>query len=285
VPIFISYSHQDKNFVDQLAAQLVRNRVYVWLDRWELHVGDSITSRIEQAITTASALLVILSKASVESAWIKREINSGLVRELEERRVVVLPVLVEDCAIPLFLRDKLYADFRRNFDDGLRTILEATARISNPSTGRIEAPIYHSDWALDWGETDGNVRIRLTIIQQEVDQKFSTLSILDTLLDGAGSEWYRLVADSERAEIANTHAISQVAFALNEPDELRILLNDQFEHVENHRYLTKSGIYDVMVSARRLGLDNGRDVLVGVGGQVQMIAEEMRATTERPPSA
>lgn len=182
MPIFISYSHQDKNFVDRLAVQLVRNRVYVWLDRWELHVGDSLTSRIEDAITSASALLVILSAASVESAWCKREINSGLVRELEERRVVVLPVLIEDCAVPLFLRDKLYADFRTNFDDGLRTVLEATARISNPNTGRIEDSEYHMDWSLEWRELDGEARFRITIIQEAADQPYTILSMLTILV-------------------------------------------------------------------------------------------------------
>ena len=39
MPIFISYSHEDSEFVDRLAAQLVRNRVYIWLDRWELRVA------------------------------------------------------------------------------------------------------------------------------------------------------------------------------------------------------------------------------------------------------
>ena len=35
MPLFISYSHSDKNFVDRLAAQLVLRKVHVWLDRWE----------------------------------------------------------------------------------------------------------------------------------------------------------------------------------------------------------------------------------------------------------
>jgi hypothetical protein len=107
MPIFISYSHEDKTFVDRLAMQLVAYKAKVWLDKWELHVGDSLIKRIQDAIAGASALLVVLSKASVKSEWCKKELSAGLVRELEEKRVVVLPVLKEDCEVPLFLRDKL----------------------------------------------------------------------------------------------------------------------------------------------------------------------------------
>ena len=64
-PVFISYSHADKNFVDKLAAHLTLSKVHVWVDRWELHVGDSLITKIQQIIQEASALIVILSHASV----------------------------------------------------------------------------------------------------------------------------------------------------------------------------------------------------------------------------
>jgi hypothetical protein len=82
------------------------------MDRWELNIGDSLISRIQGALTEADAILIVLSRKSVSSEWCKKELNAGLIRELEEKRVVVLPCVVEECNIPLFLRDKLYADFR-----------------------------------------------------------------------------------------------------------------------------------------------------------------------------
>ena len=147
MPIFISYSRSDKDFVDKLAANLVANKAWVWVDRWELKVGDSLINKIQEAIQEASALLVVLSNASVSSEWCKKELTAGLVRELEEKRIIVLPVLLEDCQIPLFLRDKLYADFRSDFDEGLRAVLDATARITTEGRGRIEAPEFFTDWA------------------------------------------------------------------------------------------------------------------------------------------
>ena len=55
MPIFISYSHQDKEFVDNLAANLVAAKHHVWIDRWELALGDSLTQKIESALTSADA--------------------------------------------------------------------------------------------------------------------------------------------------------------------------------------------------------------------------------------
>ena len=69
MPVFISYAHSDSNFVDQLALHLIKNDVYIWVDRWELTAGDSLIQRIQQFLKDASALLVVLSKASVEYEW------------------------------------------------------------------------------------------------------------------------------------------------------------------------------------------------------------------------
>lgn len=140
MPVFISYSHENEVFVNKLAAHLIKAKANVWVDQWELHVGDSLIAKIQMAIQQSSALIVVLSKASVASEWCKKELNAGLIRELEEKRVVVLPLLLEDCEIPLFLRDKMYADFRTNFDRGLSQVLESISRVTSDTLGRDEEP-------------------------------------------------------------------------------------------------------------------------------------------------
>ena len=91
--IFISYSHENKDFVDLLAAHLVKNKAHVWVDTWELKVGDSLIQKVQEALTDSSALLVILSKSSVESEWCKKELSAGLIRELEEKKGYIKVVL------------------------------------------------------------------------------------------------------------------------------------------------------------------------------------------------
>ena len=108
MPIFISYTHQDVKFVDSLVTNLVAARHHVWMDRWELGIGNSLTQRIQDALTGSDAILVILSRRSVASEWCKRELTAGLIRELKKKKTLVMPCVIDDCDIPLFLRDKLY---------------------------------------------------------------------------------------------------------------------------------------------------------------------------------
>jgi hypothetical protein len=58
--IFLSYSHQVADFVAVLAGRLVEQNAHVWVDTWEINVGDSLIDRIQGAIEHAGALLVVL---------------------------------------------------------------------------------------------------------------------------------------------------------------------------------------------------------------------------------
>ena len=42
MPIFISYCHHHADFFNRLIPDLVKANAHVWVDRWELTVGDSI---------------------------------------------------------------------------------------------------------------------------------------------------------------------------------------------------------------------------------------------------
>jgi hypothetical protein len=77
MPIFISYNRKDMDFVDKLAANLVRSKHSVWMDRWELSLGDSLIQKIQEALRQSSAILVILSKNSIESEWCKKSFLQG----------------------------------------------------------------------------------------------------------------------------------------------------------------------------------------------------------------
>jgi len=120
---FICYSHQDASFVDELARDLSSKGVGIWLDKREIMVGDSITGRISEGIGQNDYLIIVLSKASVGSEWVQRELNAALMKELQKRSVVVLPLLLEDCQIPPLIADKKYADFRRDHSVGLAELL------------------------------------------------------------------------------------------------------------------------------------------------------------------
>jgi hypothetical protein len=122
-PVFICHSSKDKPFVRKLAGDLSSFDMPVWLDEWELLPGDSLADKIQDGLSASSWLLVILSKNSVKSQWVKRELNAGLAEELKRKDTFVVPVRIDLCRIPMFLQDKLYADFRTSYDDGLKRLL------------------------------------------------------------------------------------------------------------------------------------------------------------------
>ena len=134
--VFLSHSHKDKQFVRALARKLRSYGVAVWLDEGELKVGDSLIGRISSVIEKTPLLVAILSKTSVRSNWVKAELHQAMTRQINKRRIKVLPVMKESCAIPGFLAERVYADFttayrrRRNFPLLLESIaLNSQARM------------------------------------------------------------------------------------------------------------------------------------------------------------
>jgi len=123
--VFLSYSHKDRGFVEQLARDLRANGVTPWYDRWEMLPGDSLVAKIGTALLKNDYFVIILSPNSVSSQWVQRELAAALHRELQKRQVKVIPVVIRDCEVPTFLRDKVYADFRKDYREGLGGLLRA----------------------------------------------------------------------------------------------------------------------------------------------------------------
>jgi hypothetical protein len=122
---FISHSTKDKPFVRKLAADLVASGVKVWLDEQNILVGDSIPEKIAQGLAESDFFLIVVSENSVNSAWVKRELNSAIVHEIERRKVTVLPIKLDGAKMPDTINDKLYADFSQSYEDGLEKLLRS----------------------------------------------------------------------------------------------------------------------------------------------------------------
>lgn len=279
--IFISYSHQNREFVDELAARLIQEHVHVWLDRWELRAGDSITTRVESALQSASAVLVCLSKASVASDWCRRELNAGLVRELEEKRVIVLPLLIEDCEVPLFLRDKFRADFRIDFEDGVGQVLDAIAPVTNVHRGRIESPEWLTDWAQDYSEGD-RVYQRLTIVGHSATTPVTTITEVDIMGNESASKIHREYVEADLEWFADLLIIEMLSDVISE--KLTILLDDHVPRTVNLAVQGKSygADYDVRITSRLLGRDTGSRIVVLLGRQLRQIIDEQRRLSRSP---
>ncbi|MEM6823147.1 MAG: toll/interleukin-1 receptor domain-containing protein [Verrucomicrobiota bacterium] len=136
--IFLSHSSKDKREVRKLAHDLEQAGVEVWLDEWEIKVGESISQSVETGITEADYVAVWLTKNAVESGWVQTEWRMKLSHEISSKEVRVLPLLAEDCDIPLILSDKKRADFRQ-YEIGFQE-LTSSLGISKPIRTPIQEP-------------------------------------------------------------------------------------------------------------------------------------------------
>lgn len=125
--IFLSHSHPDKPFARKLADDLRRAGHIVWIDEAEIKIGDSLIEKIRDGLDRVDYVAALLSEASIGSQWVSKELDIASNREIDENRVVVLPLLLEDIELPGFLKGKLYGDFRDedSYDETLQKLLRA----------------------------------------------------------------------------------------------------------------------------------------------------------------
>lgn len=138
---FISYSHEDRDFVRQLVDALNHNGVPLFFDEWDIRPGDSIVRKIfEEGLAKSDFFFVVLSKASVGSSWVKDELDVATVRRIGGLSRVV-PILKEDCEIPWSLRSLRWMDMRQDFEAGVRDLTKLAHGVDDrPRLG--EAPDY-----------------------------------------------------------------------------------------------------------------------------------------------
>jgi hypothetical protein len=137
--VFISHASEDKErFVLNFAKKLREQGVDAWVDVWEMLPGDSIVDKIfSEGIRDAYAMIVILSKNSVEKRWVREELNAGFMHRINGK-CKVIPVVIDPCEIPEALRSTIWEEIRDldNYDDEFQRILDAIfSRNSKPPLG------------------------------------------------------------------------------------------------------------------------------------------------------
>lgn len=151
----------------KLTEQIFLHGGNVWIDQCEIVPGESIYEKVQEAFSSASVILALLSQSSVESVWCKKEIAAGMTREMDENHTIIIPVLLDDCKIPFFLKDKRYADFRKDFDGGISSLMTAIERFGVHNAGRIEAGTddFINDYSYDKTFADGLLAMRFLLFQ------------------------------------------------------------------------------------------------------------------------
>jgi hypothetical protein len=142
--VFISHASEDKETVVlPLCAALRRAGLKVWLDRQELHLGDSLREKIDEGLANSRFGVVVLSPSFMAKGWPRRELN-GLMAVEESGQKVILPIwhqidkqtLAEYSPI---LADRLAADTSRGIQEVASQIVAVVVQRESGSPS-VESP-------------------------------------------------------------------------------------------------------------------------------------------------
>lgn len=154
--VFLSYGHHDRPFVRFLANDIRANQVKLWVDELEILPGDSLIGKISEGLADSHFVVACLSQTSVQSQWVRTELEIAATRGIRQKRAVVLPLLigiVDSGHIPVFLSHLLYVDFRRpgDYDYALTELIRRIAPMQVvQKEDEMAPPVQYNVLAIDY---------------------------------------------------------------------------------------------------------------------------------------
>lgn len=212
--VFTSYSRRDTEVVDRLVRDLERAGLEVWIDREDIHAGNSWRVQIVEAIDTCEAFVLMLSPNSAASDNVRKEID--LAQDSARKTFVVM---LEPMKLPAEIRYQLaglqFMDMPAlGYDETLRRLIEvlkahlAKLKAEKESTRKVELVIEGVD---------------LKTFGQEKQAQLLAFVAQLTNTDPAGLKLAGLTAGSVHAfvEMPAASAFALKTLALNRDSRLR----------------------------------------------------------------
>ncbi|HEU4517459.1 MAG TPA: TIR domain-containing protein [Steroidobacteraceae bacterium] len=119
--VFVSYARVDKHRVLPLVAALENQRWSVWWDP-EIVPGQEFDELVSRELGRASAVLVVWTKDSVQSRWVRGEAREGA------DRGVLVPVRFDNAILPIDFRALHTIDLNDGSDLGRSPVFDAVIR-------------------------------------------------------------------------------------------------------------------------------------------------------------
>jgi hypothetical protein len=119
---FLSYNSTDHMAVEQIAQNLHRQGIELWLDTWNLIPGNAWQAEIERALEDCGTCSVLIGPSGL-GPWQHAEMRAAIDRQISKGDFRVIPVLLpgaergERSRYPTFLTQTTWIEFRSSIDE------------------------------------------------------------------------------------------------------------------------------------------------------------------------
>jgi hypothetical protein len=139
--VFLSHATADRVLAQRIIRSLGAHRIRVWYAPYKLIGSQTWHDQIGAALERCDWFVVLLSKSSVRSRWVKNELLFALNEPTLEDRIV--PVLIQDCdwrRLSWTLGAIQRVDFRGDFRVGTAALLRVWGLGADPPRRRGNRP-------------------------------------------------------------------------------------------------------------------------------------------------
>ena len=106
IKVFISHSQRDKQWVREFAEILETSGINVWLDDFEIAVGEPIADKLTEALRSSDSLVFVFGTQSTQTPWLFFEL--GMALSLGKRVIAVVGRDVAVKELPEPIRERRY---------------------------------------------------------------------------------------------------------------------------------------------------------------------------------
>lgn len=152
---------------------------------------------------------------------------------------MTIPVILDDCEVPLFLRDKYHADFRNDFDQELKRLQDSLLKYTDISLNRVENLKYHIDWAIDHGIIDDHVFINVDSISFSKEHEYSVLCNIMVVGNSKATALYKL-AHSKGEACAFIDEFVSILLKMSPRPDFHVLLDSNLPSIEESQQRTRA---------------------------------------------
>ncbi|MEM1179086.1 MAG: toll/interleukin-1 receptor domain-containing protein [Acidobacteriota bacterium] len=200
--VFISYATEDSEVARQIYQLLEQNGLEPWIDREELLAGQQWKDEIIKAIQDAAIVVPIFSShALTKRGFFQKELKAAYeaMEEVPGGQIFIIPVRIDDCAIPDRLQGIQWIDWFKDPPKGAAALVRSI-RLQLESLGKTRTRQH--DESGDAKATDSDVPtshgVDLSTLFDEYDSKW--IGILDEIYGGLNRYSHRTEERMQKIE-------------------------------------------------------------------------------------